>query len=206
MKMSWESIMSRICVRDILASTDIKETSFSQNSVDDIMCHAVTLMTSKLLRIYAFNRWGFWDVGGMGGCFIWLGGVWMLRFFFWGVKFAKDQRSWGGCWRFFFHMEHSPTWCLLDFREVAGGGDSICLVGAVGEVGFQDAGSQWGTASSGAWVILNDNITLSVSSPYQDASFVDYGTMFFFQWRFAFQTFPFSIEQMWSLAPTYGFD
>lgn len=70
MKMSWESIMSRICVRDILASTDIKETSFSQNSVDDIMCHAVTLMTSKLLRIYAFNRWGFWDVGGMGGCFI----------------------------------------------------------------------------------------------------------------------------------------
>lgn len=57
MNMSWESIMSRICVRDILASTDIKETSFSQNSVDDIMCHAVTLMTSKLLRIYAFNRY-----------------------------------------------------------------------------------------------------------------------------------------------------
>ena len=65
MKMSWESIMSRICVRDILASTDIKETSFSQNSVDDIMCHAVTLMTSKLLRIYAFNRWGSLD--GMWG-------------------------------------------------------------------------------------------------------------------------------------------
>eukprot|EP00434_Breviolum_minutum_P024216 symbB.v1.2.021381.t1/scaffold1834.1/size99453/1 len=57
MKMSWESMMSRICVRDILASTDIKETSFSQNTVDDILCHAVTLMTSKLLRIYAFNRY-----------------------------------------------------------------------------------------------------------------------------------------------------
>lgn len=57
MKMSWESIMSRICVRDILASTDITETSFGSNSVDDIMTLAVTLMTSKLLRIYAFNRW-----------------------------------------------------------------------------------------------------------------------------------------------------
>ena len=56
MKMSWESIMSRICVRDILASTDITETSFGSNTVDDIMTLAVTLMTSKLLRIYAFNR------------------------------------------------------------------------------------------------------------------------------------------------------
>eukprot|EP00913_Durusdinium_trenchii_P009018 g8484.t1 len=56
MKMSWESIMSRICVRDILASTDITETTFATNGVDEVMCHAVTLMTSKLLRIYAFNR------------------------------------------------------------------------------------------------------------------------------------------------------
>eukprot|EP00438_Fugacium_kawagutii_P011615 Skav216071 [mRNA] locus=scaffold389:220800:224859:- [translate_table: standard] len=57
MKMSWESIMSRICVRDILASTDITETTLGQNAVDDIMCHAVTLMTSKLLKIYAYNRY-----------------------------------------------------------------------------------------------------------------------------------------------------
>ena len=162
------------------------------------------------------NSWGFTpstggDFGMLWGwevVFFWLGGVWMLHFFFFwgGVKFAKDQRFGGVVEDIVFHMEHSPTWCLLDYREVAGGGDSICLAGAAGEVGFQDAGSQWGTASSGVWVILNDNMTLSVSSPYQDASFVDYGTMFFFQWRFAFQTFPFSIEQMWSLAPTYGFD
>ncbi|CAJ1408469.1 unnamed protein product [Effrenium voratum] len=57
MKMSWESIMSRICVRDILASTDITETTFSKNTVDDIMGYAVTMMTSKLLRIYAYNRY-----------------------------------------------------------------------------------------------------------------------------------------------------
>ena len=55
--------MSRICVRDILASTDITETTFANNNVDDIMCHAVTLMTSKLLKIYAFNR--FLPKGGL---------------------------------------------------------------------------------------------------------------------------------------------
>ena len=131
MKMSWESIMSRICVRDILASTDIKETSFSQNSVDDIMCHAVTLMTSKLLRIYAFNRWGFWDVGGMGGCFFDLVGFECCVFFFWGWNLPRIKDL-GGWWRTFFHMEHSPTWCLLDYREVAGGGDSICGSGLSG--------------------------------------------------------------------------
>ena len=56
MKMSWESICSRVCVRDILASTDITETTFSKQNLDDILCYAVTSMTSKLLRIYAFNR------------------------------------------------------------------------------------------------------------------------------------------------------
>lgn len=33
-----------------------KETTFSKNTVDDIMGYAVTMMTSKLLRIYAYNR------------------------------------------------------------------------------------------------------------------------------------------------------
>ena len=56
MKMSWESICSRVCVRDILASTDITETTFSKQTVDDVMGHAITNMTSKLLKIYAFNR------------------------------------------------------------------------------------------------------------------------------------------------------
>lgn len=54
-----------------------------------------------------------------------------VAFFFLGVKFAKDQRF-GGVVKNFFHMEHSPTWCLLDYREVAGGGDSICGSGLSG--------------------------------------------------------------------------
>jgi len=57
MKMSWESICSRVCIRDILASTDITETTFSKQTVDDVMGHAITNMTSKLLKIYAFNRY-----------------------------------------------------------------------------------------------------------------------------------------------------
>ncbi|CAE7251245.1 unnamed protein product [Symbiodinium natans] len=57
MKMSWESICSRVCVRDILASTDITETTFSKQTVDDILGYAITHMTSKLLKIYAFNRY-----------------------------------------------------------------------------------------------------------------------------------------------------
>eukprot|EP00930_Biecheleria_cincta_P025905 TRINITY_DN18362_c0_g2_i1.p1 TRINITY_DN18362_c0_g2~~TRINITY_DN18362_c0_g2_i1.p1 ORF type:complete len:1176 (+),score=192.04 TRINITY_DN18362_c0_g2_i1:128-3529(+) len=55
MKMTWESIMSSACERDILASRGGSLDSLSSCSVDEILCNAVLLMTSKLLRIYAYN-------------------------------------------------------------------------------------------------------------------------------------------------------
>eukprot|EP00931_Biecheleriopsis_adriatica_P101512 TRINITY_DN76630_c0_g1_i1.p1 TRINITY_DN76630_c0_g1~~TRINITY_DN76630_c0_g1_i1.p1 ORF type:complete len:1114 (+),score=201.04 TRINITY_DN76630_c0_g1_i1:100-3441(+) len=54
---SWESILSRTCIRDILASSSITESSLPSQLVDDVLCHGVVLMTSKLLKIYAFNRY-----------------------------------------------------------------------------------------------------------------------------------------------------
>eukprot|EP00930_Biecheleria_cincta_P048102 TRINITY_DN33464_c0_g1_i1.p1 TRINITY_DN33464_c0_g1~~TRINITY_DN33464_c0_g1_i1.p1 ORF type:complete len:1112 (-),score=159.34 TRINITY_DN33464_c0_g1_i1:230-3565(-) len=53
---SWESLLSRGCIRDILGASKLSETSISCQTVDAVMELAVLLMTSKLLRIYAFNR------------------------------------------------------------------------------------------------------------------------------------------------------
>jgi len=53
---SWESLLSRGCIRDIIGASKLSETSISCEAIDDVMELAVLLMTSKLLRIYAFNR------------------------------------------------------------------------------------------------------------------------------------------------------
>eukprot|EP00931_Biecheleriopsis_adriatica_P096753 TRINITY_DN7043_c0_g1_i1.p1 TRINITY_DN7043_c0_g1~~TRINITY_DN7043_c0_g1_i1.p1 ORF type:complete len:968 (+),score=193.03 TRINITY_DN7043_c0_g1_i1:362-3265(+) len=57
MKFTWESVMSRTCIRDVFASTSVTEKTLSGQLVDDILCYAVVLITSKLLKIYAFNRY-----------------------------------------------------------------------------------------------------------------------------------------------------
>jgi len=56
MAFTWESLLSRELIRDLngckLGRHDL---AIGKRSVDDIMCAAVTLMTGKLLRIYAFD-------------------------------------------------------------------------------------------------------------------------------------------------------
>lgn len=79
----------------------------------------------------------------MGGCFFDLVGFECCVFFF-GVKFAKDQRLGGGGEELFFIwniQQPGVYWITEKWRGVG-----ILFA----EVGFQDAGSQWGTASSGA--------------------------------------------------------
>merc|ERR1719162_2402497 len=55
-KITWESLLSRFCIKDILGISAITETSLPTLCVDEVLHYAVTIMTSKLLRIYAFNR------------------------------------------------------------------------------------------------------------------------------------------------------
>lgn len=53
---TWESLLARGCIRDIVGASKLSESDLSSQPIDDVMELAVLLMTSKLLRIYAFNR------------------------------------------------------------------------------------------------------------------------------------------------------
>merc|ERR1712178_59490 len=48
---SWMSLMSEACMQDIL---DIGK-ELDDQTVDDVICHAVTLTTGRLFRVYAFS-------------------------------------------------------------------------------------------------------------------------------------------------------
>jgi len=52
---TWESVMSTDCVNDVLEAFKETKDSLFELSVDEVMCRAVTLMTGKLLTIFAFT-------------------------------------------------------------------------------------------------------------------------------------------------------
>jgi len=55
MNFTWSSITSRKLIRDAVAADPGLEAGLPNLSVDEVLCWAVTLMTGKLLRIYAFD-------------------------------------------------------------------------------------------------------------------------------------------------------
>merc|ERR1719195_1278858 len=55
MNFTWQSLMSSACVRDILSMTAETQATLPTRTVDEAMTLALLAMTSKLLRIYAFN-------------------------------------------------------------------------------------------------------------------------------------------------------
>eukprot|EP00930_Biecheleria_cincta_P000846 TRINITY_DN102041_c0_g1_i1.p1 TRINITY_DN102041_c0_g1~~TRINITY_DN102041_c0_g1_i1.p1 ORF type:complete len:1127 (-),score=185.87 TRINITY_DN102041_c0_g1_i1:108-3488(-) len=57
MNMTWKSIMSKNFQRDLVHEAALTEDQLDALSVDDIMGWAITLMTKKLLLIYAFNAY-----------------------------------------------------------------------------------------------------------------------------------------------------
>eukprot|EP00928_Gymnodinium_smaydae_P079368 TRINITY_DN6331_c0_g4_i1.p1 TRINITY_DN6331_c0_g4~~TRINITY_DN6331_c0_g4_i1.p1 ORF type:complete len:1210 (+),score=108.96 TRINITY_DN6331_c0_g4_i1:32-3661(+) len=54
---TWVSLLSVDCKTDIMQQTSISEEALNSMNVDDIMCWAVTLMTGRLLTIYAYNAY-----------------------------------------------------------------------------------------------------------------------------------------------------
>lgn len=55
MGFSWKSEMTSILSEDILATDSVTESTLAAFSVDEVMGRALTLMTGKLLKLYAYN-------------------------------------------------------------------------------------------------------------------------------------------------------
>jgi len=57
MSVAWKSIMSKSCRRDIMQSAGISEAELDSLTVDDVMCWGVTLITQRLLLVYATDAY-----------------------------------------------------------------------------------------------------------------------------------------------------